>query len=269
MAAADHVSLDETRRRELLRERIAQRRAGQPRRLKTLDATASRMLAVAVQLRSGQAGSAAAPSAAVLALAARALAPATWNRYTSTLARWEEYAGRAGTPFLPADPSHFANFLAEAATGALGSTQTKQRACAIHALSNLARVPSPVQDPTVQDVRAGVRRTLCGLRGRARPLFSFELPTADALPPLPAGKGGGPRRLSPGEATAPLSVRKRAREQAVRTAALLEGAALRYDDIVEGQMGDAVVLPDLVDLSVFGSKTDTRLTGQPAILPDP
>ena len=268
-AAADCVSLDETRRRELLRERIAGRRAGQPRRLKTLDPVASRMIGVALRLRSSLSGSAAAPSAAVLELAARGKAPGTWNRYASTLVRWEAYAGRLGTPFLPADPSHFANFLAEAAAGSTGHTQSKQRACAIDALSALAGVPPPGKDAAVQDVRAGLRRTLKGTRGRARPIFSYELPSAAALPPLPSGKGGGPRRMAPGEAAAPLSVRKRAREQAIRCSAVLEGAALRFDDIVEGQIGDAVVLPDLVDLSVFGTKTDTNLTGQPAVLPGP
>jgi hypothetical protein len=222
-----------------------------------------------VQLRSTLAGPVAAPSAAVLGLAARGKAPATWNRYASTLVRWEEYAARAGTPFLPADPSHFANFLAEAAGGTSGHTQTKQRACAIAALSALARVPSPADDPLVQDVRTGLRRTLRGTRGRARPIFSYELPEAGSLPPLPDGRGGGPRRLAPGDATSPFSVRKRAREQAVRCSAVLEGAALRYDDIVEGQIGDAVVLPDLVDLSLFGTKTDIHLTGQPAVLPGP
>jgi len=50
---------------------------------------------------------------------------------------------------------------------------------------------------------------------------------------------------------------------------MLEAAALRFDDIVEGQIGDAVVLPDLIDLSIFGSKTDTTLVGQPAVLPGP
>jgi hypothetical protein len=168
--------------------------------------------------------------------------------------RWEEYAGLAGTPFLPADPSHLANFLAEAATGASGHTQSKQLACAIAALSALARVPSPGEDATVQDVRAGLCSILRGTRGRARPTFSFKLPVTAALPPLPGGRGGGQRRLAPGEAAAPLSVRKRAREQAVRCSAVLEGASLCYDDIVEGQIGDAIVLPYLVDLSVFGTK---------------
>jgi hypothetical protein len=89
-AAADCVSLDETRRRELLRERIAGRRAGQPRRLKALDPIAIRMLGVALQLRSSLSGPAAAPSAAVLGLAVQGKAAATWNRYASTLVRWEE-----------------------------------------------------------------------------------------------------------------------------------------------------------------------------------
>ena len=226
-------------------------------------------MGVALQLRSAAAGPAVAPSAAVLGLAARGKSPATWNRYASTLGRWEEYAAQAGTPFLPADPSHFANFLAEAADGSTGHTQTKQRVCAIDALSMLARVPSPAADSLVRDVRTGLRRTLRGTRGLARPIFSYELPPASALPPLPTGRGGGPRRLTPGGATAPPSVRKRAREQAMRCSAILEGAALRFDDIREAQIGDAVVLPDLVDLSLFGTKTDANLTGQPAVLPDP
>ena len=227
------------------------------------------MIELAVRLRSSATGSSVAPSAAVLAIAARSKAPTTWNRYTSTLLRWEAYAAREGTPFLPADAAHFANFLAEAAAGASGHTQTKQRSCAIDALSVLARVPSPVANDMVRDVRAGLRRTLVGTRGRARPIFSYELPAADALPPLVPGRGGGPRRLAPGDAVAPLSVRKRAREQAVRCSAVLEAAALRFDDIVESQIGDAVVLPDLIALTIFGSKTDTRLTGQPAVLPAP
>jgi hypothetical protein len=49
---------------------------------------------------------------------------------------------------------------------------------------------------------------------------------------------------------------------------MLEAAALRFDDIIEGQIGDAVIHPDHVDLSVFGSKTDSTLAGQAAVLPD-
>jgi hypothetical protein len=228
------------------------------------------MLGAALLLRAPLPGSTTAPSAAVLGLITQGKAPGTWNRYASTLVRWEAYAARMGTPFLPADPAHFANFLAEAAAGASGNTQTKQRACAIAALSAVAHVPSPGGDVLVRDVRAGLRRTLRGTRGRARPIFSYELPTAGSLP-LPGGRGGGPRRLAPGDATAPLSVRKRAREQAVRCSAVLEGAALRYDDLAEGQIGDAIILPELVDLSVFGTKTDTTLSesGQPAVLPNP
>ena len=71
--------------------------------------------------------------------------------------------------------------------------------------------------------------------------------------------------MVPGEAVAPPSVRKRARAQALRCSAVLEGAALRYDDIVEGQIGDAIVFPGLVDLSIFGSKTDSTLSGQPSV----
>ena len=227
------------------------------------------MLALAVRMRSALSDRDVAPTDAVVALAARGRAPNTWNRYTSTLVQWELYAARVGSSFLPADPTHFGNFLAEAAVGALGHTQTKQRSCAIAALSQLAGVPSPVEDALVRDVRAGLRRTLRGTRGRVRPIFSYELPDADALPSLPRGRGSGPRRLAPGAAVAPLSVRKRAPAQAMSCAAMLAAAALRFDDIVEGQIGDAVVLPDVVDLSIFGLKTDSNLSGQPAVLPGP
>jgi hypothetical protein len=49
------------------------------------------MIGLAVQLRSSTARPAAAPSAAVLALAAQGKAPASWNRYAASLLRWEEY----------------------------------------------------------------------------------------------------------------------------------------------------------------------------------
>ena len=105
--AADSDFLEETRRREAPRAAIAVRRAGQPRRLKTLDPTALRRAAAVVQLRSAPPTL---PSAAVIRLAARGKSPAIWNCYSSVLRQWEAYAAREGTPFLPADPTHFANF---------------------------------------------------------------------------------------------------------------------------------------------------------------
>ena len=126
-AAADCVSLDETRRRELLRERIAARREGQP--LKTLGITAICMVELAVRLRSAVAprAASAAPSEAVIRLAARGKSPLTWNRYAATLLRWGAHAGRVGSTFLPADPTHFVNFLAaaEEVIGASGHTHTE------------------------------------------------------------------------------------------------------------------------------------------------
>ena len=56
------------------------------------------MIGFAVQLRSSVTRPAAAPSAAVLALAAQGKAPASWNRYAASLLQWETYAARAGTP---------------------------------------------------------------------------------------------------------------------------------------------------------------------------
>ena len=164
---------------------IAARRAGQLRRLKALVPSALRMVAAAMQLRAPAArGGGTLPpsrSAAVIRLAARGKSPASWNRYASVLRQWETYAVRVGTPFLPADPTHFATFLAEAAAGARGDTQSKQQACAIAAFSALAGVPSPVDDALVRDVRSSAT--------------SF-LPRAPSLLPLGGGgraRGGWPR----------------------------------------------------------------------------
>ena len=254
------------------------------------------MLAAAILQRTATSpgAGAVAPSSAAAALLSRGKSPGTWNRYASTLTRGEAYATLHATPFLPADPTHFANFLAEAAGAAGGGCQTKQRVCAIDALSAVARVPSPASDALVRDVRDGLRRAGRSVRGRrARPVFSYELPTAASLPSpslrsrrppfapvalpsfapvaLPTGFApvarSGPRHLEPGGADAPLSVHKRARAQALRTAAILEAAGLRYDDLMEAQLGDAIFFGDLVDLAIFGSKTDPLLVGQAAVMP--
>ena len=106
---------------------------------------------------------------------------------------------RAGTPFLPADPTHFANFLAEAAAGARGNTQSEQRACAIAALSTLAGVPSPADDALVRDVRAGLLLPAGGRAPAGRAPLGPEAGAraGHALPGdprvrRPAGRHGGP-----------------------------------------------------------------------------
>jgi hypothetical protein len=48
---------------------------------------------------------------------------------------------------------------------------------------------------------------------------------------------------------------------------VLYDGALRYDDIREGQLGDLAFLPDVVEVGIFGSKTDKLRTGQTAQLP--
>ena len=59
----------------------------------------------------------------------------------------------------------------------------------------------------------------------------------------------------------------RQRAATARHMALLHGACLRYDDTREGQVGDILHFDDVVDINIFGSKTDRLLAGQVAILP--
>ena len=61
-------------------------------------------------------------------------------------------------------------------------------------------------------------------------------------------------------------VLKRAQAQVMRCASILESAGLRFDDILEDQIGDATVLPGMVDQSIFASKTDASLAGQASVL---
>jgi hypothetical protein len=42
---------------------------------------------------------------------------------------------------------------------------------------------------------------------------------------------------------------------------------MRYDDLQEAQLGDALHFADVIDLSLFGTKTDRTLSGQSAVLP--
>jgi len=252
--------MEEIRARQSALDRVAARRAGQPRRLKTIEPTALRMLRLAADLRAQGARGGATPSEETILALAAFKAPVTWNRYLPTLRGWEQYAAGKNTPFLPADPGHFANFLTEAAKGAVGSTQSKQRSCAIQALSTVAGVASPTGDDVVKLVRAGLRRRLRGgRRGSSRPIFPHEVPATPGSPPAARGRGIGARR--------PLSVRRRARAQATRHMSLMSAASLRYDDAFEGQLGDICWFRDSADLSLFGTKTDHLLRGQAAVIP--
>lgn len=83
-------------------------------------------------------------------------------------------------------------------------------------------------------------------------------------PPAPvAGAGPEPR---PG--------RREARTRLVWLAtsdhmAVLHDGALRYDDLLEGQLGDILHFPECIDIPVFGSKTDPGAAGQATTLPVP
>ena len=94
---------------------MAARRAGQPRRLKAVEPEAARLLGLAVEVRRSRSGSTTAPSPAAVRMLSGSHSAPTWNRYLSTLRAWERYAALAGIVFLPAEPGHFANFLAEMA----------------------------------------------------------------------------------------------------------------------------------------------------------
>ena len=246
-------SLPELRDRDNLRAAVLARRAGRPRQLKRLLPETEALLQDAI--RAAHSGGAPLPSELVQAITAGLAAP-TWNRYTAALRSWRDFASARCLDPIPADPTQFACYLAEQGRGERGYSQTKARMCAIRALSNLVGAPSPHEHPLVAGYRLGARRTKVARRGSVRPIFAHEIPRPGSSP-LARGRGGRP-----------LPARsRRARDAAARHMAFLHDGALRYDDMLEGQLGDILCFDSYLDLSVFGSKTDRRLAGQPATMP--
>ena len=47
----------------------------------------------------------------------------------------------------------------------------------------------------------------------------------------------------------------------------MHDGALRYDDTREGQLGDILFFEEVLDVGIYGAKTDTLLRGQTAQLP--
>ena len=164
------------------------------------------MLRLAAEVRVRLARGSTLPSDDTVATLAAFKAPVTWNRYLPTLRGWERYAAGMNTPFLPADPGHFANFLADAAKKDAGSTQSKHRSCGIAALSAVAGVTSPTEDASGRHRRARPRRPAPAAEGRApwqrpphistrssrRPGFA-AVGTWSRSPPPPLGAAAGPR----------------------------------------------------------------------------
>jgi hypothetical protein len=140
-------TLVDLRNRVSLLEEIRKRRAGVPRQAKQLKAATLQLLGTAIQSRSGCNPCSPSLEPALIAMLSKGKSASTWNDYAGVLRGWTAYAATAGTPFLPADPVHFANFLAKESVGEKGYGQTKRRVCAIDAISQLAEIPSPSKHP--------------------------------------------------------------------------------------------------------------------------
>ena len=250
-------TLLELRTREDARAELLRRRAGRPRQHKQLHPALGAILQDAVRIGYGSSGPL--PEALVRSITA-GLSATTWNRYLGALRGWHGFASAHGDAFLPADPVRFACFLAEAGERDAGYSQTKIRVCAVRALSELAGTPSPHSHPLVTGYRRGSLRTRgAPRRGSARPIFAHEIP-------VPAGSPR--RRGQPATRGRSIPARsRRARSATARHMAFLHDGALRYDDAVEAQIGDVLHFEDVLDVPVFGSKTDRARAGQPAVLP--
>ena len=246
-------SLPELRDRDTLRAAVLARRAGRPRQLKRLLPETEALVQDAI--RAAHSGGAPLPPELVQAITAGLAAP-TWNSYTAALRSWRDFASARGFDPIPADPTRFACYRAEEGRDERGCSQTKARICTIRALSDLVGAPSPHEHPLVAGYRPGARRMKVARRGSVRPIFAHEIPRPGSSP-LARGRGG---RSLPARS-------RRARDATALHLAFLHDGALRYDYMLEGQLGDILCFDSYLDVSVFGSKTDRRLAGQPATMP--
>ena len=56
------------------------------------------------------------------------------------------------------------------------------------------------------------------------------------------------------------------RQAGARISTILSGGALRWDCLQEGQRGDVIILPEMADFSIVGSKADVRPGRSAAVL---
>ena len=170
------------------------------------------------------------------------------------------------------DPVRFFFWLRTAGTKGRGYPQTEARCVAIDALCRAADIPSPTSHGVVRTYREGVRRAKgFARRGQSTAVLRCQLPRPPTLRPEGGDSpphGSPPRRRAGRPGPSPQT-RRRRDDATLHHAALLLDGALRYDDTREGQLGDILFFADVLDVGIFGSKTDPLRRGQTAQLPAP
>jgi len=257
--AAQGPALEALLEREQLKNAVVARRAGVPRAHKEPSLATRAFLEGLMSPFLGTAGSA----TFVRILASKS--GQTWDRYIGAIRPWFEHASSHELGALPPDPVHFLAWLEAMGSSDSGYSQTKVRCVAMNTMCSLAGVQSPASHPLVKAYREGARRSRGHFRrGRVTAVLCSQLPPP--LPPLsptrapPTARRGG--RAGPSPRT-----HRRLLNAAARHAALMHCGALRYDDTREGQLGDILFFDDVVDINVFGSKTDKGRIGQTSQMP--
>ena len=172
----------------------------------------------------------------------------TANQYTTAINAFHTWCQKEGKN--PDSGSDFATYVAHQARNHSTSGTTRSLFAAMNFYASLTGRPSPALDPIAILAREAIKRRLGQREARKAPIFTSDLATetpeaaiATALEPFKAN--------------------------ASRVHALvLQAAKLRFDDIYRANLGDLVIVPDArIDLCLFGSKTDTKRTGQQSPIP--
>lgn len=175
--------------------------------------------------------------------AAKARADATTKAYRSDWAEFSAWAHDRGLQTLPAEPLTVICYLVELAAVAKTSTIAR-RLVSIAEYHRAAHLPSPVEDPEVEAVWAGIRHELGTAPQVAAPISVSLLRTMIAK--LPSGARGDRDR-----------------------ALLLVGfaAALRRSELVALDVADVVPRPEGLVVNIRRSKTDQEGAGRKVGVP--
>ena len=204
----------------------------------------------------------------LLSSLAETKAAGTWNTYVPLARKWFDHAAAHGLTAVPTDPVQFACWLAMVGRADRSYGPTKLRCCAIDALCVLAGAPPPSADPRIAALRSLFARTKTYRRGRAVPVLRAEIP-AVRMECGPSSPPAAPLPGAPGRAGPSPNTRQRRLGATAAHMALMFDGTLRYDDTREGQLGDVSFYEDVVEMGIFGSKTDRFRAGQVAQLPPP
>lgn len=174
-----------------------------------------------------------------------ARAPATRRAYERDWRSFVAWASERGLPSFPASPATVAAYAAELADSGQRTRTIDRKLAAIAFAHKLAGHASPLSEPRVREVRAGIRRRL-GTAPKQKAALAVT-----ALAALVSQLPDGPKGV---------------RDRALLTVGFF--AALRRSELVALEVADVAFAPEGVTFTIRRSKTDQEGGGAEVAVPN-